>query len=65
MLSCQAYLQIKDLPLDESLIYRSEEFLEVHRDSFDCLIAAHLMQSRCTVIPPDAHAALLGALRLW
>lgn len=63
--SCRAYFQIKDLPLDEVLIYRSGKVPDVHRDPFDRLIAAHAMQSGCTVISPDAHLGLLGASRLW
>ncbi len=63
--SRRAYFQIKDLPLDESLIYRSGKLPDVHRDPFDRLIAAHAMQSGCTVISPDAHLGLLGASRLW
>ncbi len=44
--SRRAYFQIKDLPLDELLIYRSGKLPDVHRDPFDRLIAAHGMQAR-------------------
>jgi PIN domain nuclease of toxin-antitoxin system len=63
--SRRAYFQIKDLPLDELLIYRSGKLPDVHRDPFDRLIAAHAMQSGCTVISPDTQLGLLGASRLW
>ncbi len=39
--SRRAYFQIKDLPLDELLIYRSGKLPDAHRDPFDRLIAAH------------------------
>jgi PIN domain nuclease of toxin-antitoxin system len=63
--SRRAYFQIKDLPLDELLIYRSGKLPDVHRDPFDRLIAAHAMQSGCTVISPHTPLSLLGASRLW
>ena len=37
--SRRAYFQIKDLPLDELLIYRSGKLPDVHRDPFARLIA--------------------------
>jgi PIN domain nuclease of toxin-antitoxin system len=63
--SRRAYFQIKDLPLDELLIYRSGKLPDVHRDPFDRLIAAHAMQAGCTVISPVTQLGLLGASRLW
>ena len=63
--SRRAYFQIEDLALDESVIYRSGKLPDVHRDPFDRLIAAHAMQSGCTVISPDTQLSLLGASRLW
>ena len=39
--SRRTYFQIKDLPLDELLIYRSGKLPDAHRDPFDRLIAAH------------------------
>ena len=63
--SRRAYFQIKDLPLDEWVIFRSGKLPDVHRDPFDRLIAAHAMQSGCTVISPDTQLGLLGASRLW
>ena len=63
--SRRAYFQIRNLPLDELLIYRSGKLPDVHRDPFDRLIAAHAMQAGCTVISPDTQLGLLGASRLW
>ena len=63
--SRRAYFQIKNLPLDELLIYGSGKLPDVHRDPFDRLIAAHAMQAGCTVISPDTELGLLGASRLW
>ena len=63
--SRRAYFQIKDLPLDELLIYRSGKLPDVHRDPFERLIAAHAMQSGCTEISPDTQLRLLAASRLW
>lgn len=59
------YFQIEDLPLDEAVIYRSGSLPDVHLDPFDCLIAAHAIESGCTVISPDTQLGLLGASRLW
>ena len=53
------------LPPDELLIYRAGKLPDVHRDPFDHLIAAHAIQSGCTVILPDTQLGLLGASRLW
>jgi PIN domain nuclease of toxin-antitoxin system len=63
--SAKIFFQIKDLPLDELLIYRSGKLPDVHRDPFDRLIAAHAIHSGSTVISPDTQLGLLGASRLW
>ena len=63
--SRRAHFQIEDLPLDEAVIYRSGKLPDMHRDPFDRLIAAHAIESGCTVISPDAALCLLGASRLW
>ena len=62
--SRRAYFQIKDLPLDELLIYRSGKLPDVHRDPFDRLIAAHAMQAASKVISADTKLGLLVASRL-
>jgi PIN domain nuclease of toxin-antitoxin system len=63
--SRRAFFQVKDLPLHELPIYRSGKLPDVRRDPFDHLIAAHAIQSGCTVISPDTQLGLLGASRLW
>jgi PIN domain nuclease of toxin-antitoxin system len=63
--SRRAHFQINDLPLDELRIYRAGKLPDMHRDPFDRLIAAHAMQSGCSVISPDTQSGLLGASRLW
>ena len=63
--SRRAYFQIKDLPLDEWVIFRSGKIPGVHSDPIGRLIAAHAMQSGCTEISPDAQLDLLRASPLW
>ena len=62
--SRRAYFQIRNLPLDELLIYRSVKLPDVHRDPFDRLIAAHAMQAASKVISADTQLGLLVASRL-
>ena len=62
--SRRTYFQIKNLPLDELLIYGSGKLPDVHRDLFDRLIAAHAMQAARKVISADTKLGLLVASRL-
>jgi PIN domain nuclease of toxin-antitoxin system len=63
--SRRAFFQLENLPLDESVIYRSGCLPNGHEDSFDRLIAAHAIESGSTVISPDAPLSVLGASRIW
>jgi len=59
------FFQLENLPLDESVIYRSGKLPEGHQDPFDRLIAAHAIESGSTLLSPDVPLSLLGAARIW
>ena len=59
------FFHLENLPLDESVIYRSGQLPEGHQDPFDRLIAAHAIESGSTLLSPDVPLSLLGAARIW
>lgn len=59
------YFQIEDLPLTESVLYRSGRLPDEHSDPFDRLIAAHAIETGSTILSPDTPLSLLGASRIW
>lgn len=63
--SRREFFQLENLPLDESVIYRSGRLPDGHDDPFDRLIAAHAIESGSTLLSPDAPLSLLGAARIW
>ncbi len=63
--SRRAFFQLEDLPLDETVIYRSGALPVGHDDPFDRLIAAHAIESGSTLLSPDTPLSLLGASRIW
>lgn len=63
--SRRAFFQLEDLPLEESVIYRSGALPDGHGDPFDRLIAAHAIESGSTLLSPDMPLSLLGASRIW
>lgn len=63
--SRREFFQLEDLPLDESVIYRSGKLPDGHDDPFDRLLAAHAIESGSTLLSPDTPLSLLGAARLW
>jgi PIN domain nuclease of toxin-antitoxin system len=63
--SRREFFQIENLPLDESVIYRSGMLSAGHDDPFDRLIAAHAIETGSTILSPDAPLSLLGASRIW
>jgi PIN domain nuclease of toxin-antitoxin system len=63
--SRREYFQLEDLPLDETVIFRSAALAAGHDDPFDRLIAAHAIESGSTLISPDTPLSLLGASRIW
>ncbi len=63
--SRRAFFQLEDLPLDETVIYRSGVLPAGHEDPFDRLIAAHAIESGSTLLSPDIPLSLLGASRIW
>lgn len=63
--SRRQFFQLENLPLDESVIYRSGTLPDGHEDPFDRLIAAHAIESGSTLLSPDTPLSLLGAARIW
>ena len=63
--SRREFFQIEDLPLTEAVIYRSGALPDGHNDPFDRLLAAHAIETGCTILSPDAPLSLLGASRIW
>jgi PIN domain nuclease of toxin-antitoxin system len=63
--SRRKFFQIENLPMDERVIYRSGKLPDGHADPFDRLIAAHAIESGCTLLSPDAPLSRLGAARIW
>lgn len=63
--SRRQFFQLEDLPLDESVIFRSGTLPDGHDDPFDPLIAAHAIESGSTLLSPDVPLSLLGAARIW
>lgn len=63
--SRRQFFQLENLPLDESVIFRSGTLPDGHDDPFDRLIAAHAIESGSTLLSPDAPLSLLGAARIW
>jgi PIN domain nuclease of toxin-antitoxin system len=63
--SRRSFFQIEDLPLTESVLYRSGCLPDGHDDPFDRLIAAHAIEAGCTILSPDTPLGLLGASRIW
>jgi len=59
------FFQLENLPLDETVIYRSAMLPAGHDDPFDRLIAAHAIESGSTLLSPDTPLSLLGAARIW
>lgn len=59
------FFQMENLPLDETVIYRSGSLPAGHDDPFDRLLAAHAIESGSTLISPDTPLSLLGAARIW
>jgi PIN domain nuclease of toxin-antitoxin system len=63
--SRRKFFQLENLPIDESVIFRSGTLPAGHDDPFDRLIAAHAIESGSTVLSPDAPLSLLDAARIW
>ncbi len=63
--SRREFFQLENLPLDESVIFRSGKLSHGHDDPFDRLIAAHAIESGSTLLSPDTPLSLLGAARIW
>ncbi len=63
--SRRKFFQLEDLPIDESVIFRSGTLPDGHDDPFDRLIAAHAIESGSTLLSPDTPLSLLGAARIW
>lgn len=63
--SRRQFFQLENLPIDESVIFRSGTLPDGHDDPFDRLIAAHAIESGSTLLSPDAPLSLLGAARIW
>lgn len=63
--SRREFFQIENLPLEESIIYRSGKLPDGHDDPFDRMIAAHAIESGSTLLSPDSPLSLLGAARIW
>lgn len=63
--SRRQFFQLENLPLDESVIFRSGTLPDGHDHPFDRLIAAHAIESGSTLLSPDAPLSLLGAARIW
>lgn len=59
------FFQLENLPLDESVIYRSGKLPDGHDDPFDRLIAAHAIETGSTLLSPDTPLSTLGAARIW
>ena len=59
------FFQLENLPLDESVIFRSGMLPAGHDDPFDRLIAAHAIESGSTLLSPDEPLGRLGAARIW
>jgi PIN domain nuclease of toxin-antitoxin system len=63
--SRREFFQLEDLPLTESVLYRSGRLSGGHDDPFGRLIAAHAIESGSTLLSPDESLSLLGAARIW
>lgn len=61
----RAFFQLVDLPLTETVFYRSGCLCAGHDDPFDRLIAAHAVETGRVVISPDRPLGDLGASRIW
>jgi PIN domain nuclease of toxin-antitoxin system len=59
------FFHLEDLPLAESVIFRSGQLPGGHADPFDRLIAAHAMETGRVVLSPDRPLSTLGASRIW
>jgi PIN domain nuclease of toxin-antitoxin system len=59
------YFQLADLPIHESVLYRSGKLPDVHDDPFDRLLAAHAIEAGATILSPDTPLSHLGASRIW
>lgn len=63
--SRRSFFQIDNLPLTETVIYRSGRLPNLHSDPFDRLLAAHAIETGSTILSPDTPLSLLGASRIW
>lgn len=63
--SRRQFFQLENLPIDESVIFRSGTLPDGHDDPFDRLIAAHAIESGSTLLSPETPLSLLGAARIW
>ena len=61
----RAFFQLDDLPVTESVIFRSGQLPDGHDDPFDRLMTAHAMESGSVLLSPDRPLSLLGASRIW
>ncbi len=61
----RSFFQLDDLPLQESVLYRSGTLPHGHDDPFDRLLAAHAMETGRVVLSPDHSLSRLGASRIW
>jgi PIN domain nuclease of toxin-antitoxin system len=61
----RTFFQLDDLPLSETVLYRSGMLPDGHDDPFDRLLAAHAMETGRVVLSPDRPLSLLGASRIW
>ena len=61
----RAFFQLEDLPIEETVIYRSGALPNGHDDPFDRLLAAHAIEVGSTIVSPDTPLSLLGASRVW
>ncbi len=63
--SRRSYFQLKEIPLNEAVIYRSGELAGGHEDPFDRLLAATAIEVGATILSPDTQLGDLGASRIW
>lgn len=59
------FFHLQDLPLEETVIYRSGRLPDGHDDPFDRLLVAHAIEAGSTLISPDEPLSFLGASRIW
>ena len=59
------FFQLKSLPINEDVLFKSGQLPYTHKDPFDRLMAAHAIVSGATLLSPDTPLSDLGASRIW